>query len=135
MSLFDTMRISGSGLTAERLRMDVAASNLANAQTTRTAAGGAYKQESVVFSAQQVSASPASIGVAAVAILTPNATTNKVYDPTHPDADADGFVTYPNVDASAQLTDLMGASRAYSMNATAAAAAKQTALDALEMGR
>jgi flagellar basal-body rod protein FlgC len=135
VSIFDTMRISGSGLTAERLRMDVAASNLANAQTTRTASGGAYRQESVVFSAQQVASAPASVGVAAVAILTPGATTNRVYDPSHPDADANGFVTYPNVDTAAQITDLMGASRAYSVNATAAQAAKQSALDALELGR
>jgi len=135
MSVFDTLRIAGSGLTAQRLRMDIAASNLANAQTTRTAAGGPYQAESVVFQASRVGADPTALGVAGVAIVTPGRGQVRVYDPTHPDADDQGFVAYPDVDVAAEMTDIMGASRAYQVNATVATAAKQSALDALEIGR
>jgi flagellar basal-body rod protein FlgC len=135
MSVFDTLRIAGSGLTAQRLRMDIAASNLANAQTTRTAAGGPYQTESVVFSTMQVGQSTSSVGVAGIAVVTPDLPPVRVYDPGHPDADPEGFVTYPNVDVASEMTDIMGAARAYQVNATVAAAAKQSALDALEIGR
>ncbi|HEX8941139.1 MAG TPA: flagellar basal body rod protein FlgC [Candidatus Limnocylindrales bacterium] len=135
MSVFDTIRIAASGLTAQRLRMDVAASNLANAQTTRTAAGGPYRQESVVFTPTQLGADPAAQGVQATAILTPNRPPTRVYDPGNPDADASGFVTYPDVDIASEMTDLMGAARSYQIAATVAQAAKQQALDALDLGR
>jgi flagellar basal-body rod protein FlgC len=152
MSVFDTIRIAASGLTAQRLRMDVAASNIANAQTTRNAAGtGPYEPESVVFRAQTLpgssnggigtaagnlsSLSGAAPGVAAVAIVTQNRDPLRVYDPTHPDADVNGFVSYPDVDIAAEMADMMGAARSYSLNATITASAKQTALDAIEIGR
>jgi flagellar basal-body rod protein FlgC len=152
MSVFDTIRISASGLTAQRLRMDVAASNIANTQSTRAANGiGPYQPESVVFSAQMLSTpssagigrmsssfsgpSGAAPGVAAVAIVSPNQTPIRVYDPTHPDADASGFVQYPDVDIAAQMADMMGAARSYGLNATISAAAKASALDAIELGR
>lgn len=135
MSVFDTISIAASGLTAQRLRMDVASANIANAGSTRTAAGGPYKPESVVFSAQAVSPNATAPGVAAVAIVTPNSGPLRVYDPTHPDADAQGFVSYPDVDVATQVADLMGAARSYSLNSTVAQAAKQQALDALELGR
>lgn len=135
MSVFDTLRIAGSGLTAQRLRMDVAASNLANAQTTRTAAGGPYRAERVVFEPTQVGSDPSSVGVSGTAIVTPAGGDVRVFDPTHPDADAQGYVAYPNVDVASELTDIMAAARAYQVNATVATAAKQTALDALEIGR
>ncbi len=135
MSVFDTLRIAGSGLTAQRLRMDIAASNLANAQTTRTAAGGPYQSQSVIFQPSQVGSDPTSIGVAGTAIVTPGQGQVRVFDPTHPDADAEGFVAYPDVDIASEMTDIMGAARAYQVNATVATAAKQSALDALEIGR
>jgi flagellar basal-body rod protein FlgC len=135
MSVFDTMRIAGSGLTAQRLRMDVAASNIANAQTTATAAGGPYDPESVWFQATPMGTGEGQTGVVATAILTPDATPKVVYDPRNPEADADGFVRYPDVDLAAQMADLMGSARSYSMDATVVSAAKQNALDALEIGR
>ena len=151
MSVFDTIRVAASGLTAQRLRMDIAASNIANAQSTRAANGsGPYQPESVVFSAQMLSVpsggiggssssfsgpSGAAPGVAGVAIVTPNTPPIRVYDPTHPDADAAGFVSYPDVDIAAQMADMMGAARSYGLNATITAAAKASALDAIEIGR
>ena len=151
MSVFDTIRVAASGLTAQRLRMDIAASNIANAQSTRAADGsGPYQPESVVFSAQMLSVTSGGIGgssssfsgpsgaapgVAGVAIVTPNTPPIRVYDPTHPDADATGFVSYPDVDIAAQMADMMGAARSYGLNATITAAAKASALDAIEIGR
>ena len=151
MSVFDTIRVAASGLTAQRLRMDIAASNIANAQSTRAANGsGPYQPESVVFSAQMLSVTSGGIGgssssfsgpsgaapgVAGVAIVTPNTPPIRVYDPTHPDADATGFVSYPDVDIAAQMADMMGAARSYGLNATITAAAKASALDAIEIGR
>jgi flagellar basal-body rod protein FlgC len=136
--VFDTIRIAASGLTAERLRMDVAASNLANAQTTRTQngpAGTPYEAEAVVFQAQQMGPMAAAQGVSAVAIVKPPSPNVRVYDPTNPDADRTGFVNYPNVDVASQMTDMMGAARSYQVDATVAQAAKQQALDALDLGK
>lgn len=135
MSIFDTMAIAASGLTAERLRMDVSAANIANAGTTRTAAGGPYQPESVVFSTALITPDGAAPGVTGVAIVTPNKTPVRTYDPASPDADAQGFVSYPDVDVAAELADMMGAARSYSLNSTVLQAAKQQALDSLEIGR
>ena len=138
MSVFDTIRIAASGLTAERLRMDVAASNLANAQTTRTQGGQVgqpYQEEAVVFQAQQMGPEAAAQGVSAVAIVEPPRPNTRVYDPTSPDADQTGFVNYPNVDVASEMTDMMGAARSYQVDATVAQAAKQQALDALDLGK
>jgi flagellar basal-body rod protein FlgC len=138
MSVFDTIRIAASGLTAERLRMDVAASNLANAQTTRTQngqAGQPYQAEEVVFQAQQMGPTAADQGVSAIKIVQSIQPNSRVYDPTNPDADATGFVNYPNVDVASEMADMMGAARSYQVNATVAQAAKQQALDAIDLGK
>ena len=137
MSVFDTIRIAASGLTAQRLRMDVAASNLANAETTRSQANPQqpYQEQAVVFQAQQMGPDSAAQGVSAIAIVNPARPNVRTYDPGNPDADAQGFVTYPNVDVSSEMTDLMGAARSYQVNATVAQAAKQQALDALDLGK
>jgi flagellar basal-body rod protein FlgC len=138
MSVFDTIRIAASGLTAQRLRMDVAASNLANAQTTRTPngqAGQPYQDEAVVFMAQQMGPMAAAQGVSAIAIVQTNRPNLRVFDPNNPEADANGFVNYPNVDVASEMTDMMGAARSYQVNATVAQAAKQQALDAIDLGR
>jgi len=138
MSVFDTMRIAASGLTAQRLRMDIAASNLANAESTRTGGGQSgqpYQQQAAVFQAQQMGPMSAAKGVVAVAIVEPPRPNGRVYDPNNPDADTNGFVNYPNVDVASEMTDMMGAARSYQVNATVAQAAKQQALDALDLGR
>jgi flagellar basal-body rod protein FlgC len=137
MSVFDTIRIAASGLTAERLRMDVAASNIANAQTTRGQSNPnqPYETEAVVFQATQMGPDRSSVGVSAVAIVNPMRPNTRVYDPGNPAADGQGFVTYPNVDISSEITDMMGAARSYQVNATVAQAAKQQALDALDLGK
>lgn len=135
MSVFDTIQVAASGLTAERLRMDVAASNIANARTTNGPDGHPYQQEAVVFLSRQMGPEAADQGVQGMAILNPNRTPTRVYDPTNPDADANGFVNYPNVDMASELADMMGAARSYQMNATCVQAAKQQALDALDIGK
>jgi flagellar basal-body rod protein FlgC len=137
MSVFDTIHIAASGLTAERLRMDVAASNLANAQTTRNQAGQSvpYQAEEVVFQSQQMGPMAAAQGVSAVAIVDSTRPPVRTYDPTNPDADTTGFVNYPNVDVASEMSDMMGAARSYQVNATVAQAAKQQALDAIDLGK
>jgi flagellar basal-body rod protein FlgC len=149
MSFWDSIRIGASGLMAQRLRLDVIANNVANAQTTRTAAGGAYKRQDVVFTAQQKGFSaqdvlPAALkgnqtplpgGVNVAAIITDDTPGNTVYDPTHPDADAQGYVTYPNVNPVVEMTNMLSATRSYEANLATIEAAKRMALKALDIGR
>ncbi len=138
MSLFDTFRISGSGLTAERLRMDTIANNLANANTTRTEAGGPYRRQMVLFSAiekKTVTKKPIGGGVKVVGIVHDASPPKLVYDPQHPDADADGYVQLPNINVVTEMVDLITATRAYEANITAINAAKSMALKALDIGR
>jgi flagellar basal-body rod protein FlgC len=127
MGLFDAFDASGSALSAERLRMDVTAENLANAQSTRTANGsGPYRRKEVVLeqAGSGVGASfadslQAARGVKVAGIVEDPTPMRKVYDPGHPDADAQGYVTMPNVNTVTEMTDLIGASRAYEANVTA----------------
>ena len=149
MGLFDSINISGSALSAERLRMDVTAENLANANTTRGANGEAYRRKVVVLQQQAAGGQsqfgqtltaamksgekPAGVQVAAVAEdTTPN---KRVYDPGHPDADAQGYVMMPNVDSVTEMVDLISASRAYEANVTAMQAAKTLFNKTLELLR
>ena len=133
MGLFDALGISGSGLSAQRLRMDVTAENLANAQSTRTANGqGPYQRKEVILqeAGSGVGASfadslQAARGVRVAGIVTDPTPPRRVYDPGHPDADAQGYVTMPNVNTVTEMTDLIGASRAYEANVTAMQTAKQ----------
>jgi flagellar basal-body rod protein FlgC len=128
MGLFDALDASGSGLSAERLRMDVTAENLANAQSTRGADGsGPYKRKQVVL--EQAGSSfadslQAARGVRVAGIVEDPTPPRRVYDPGHPDADAQGYVTMPNVNTVTEMTDLIGASRAYEANVTAMQTAK-----------
>ena len=149
MGLFDAIDIAGTGLTAERLRMDVTAENLANAQTTRAAGGGAYHRKQVVL--QQaggpsfstvltgavggVRAAGAARGVEVGAIVEDASSTRLVYDPGHPDADARGYVEMPNVNPVTEMVDLIGASRSYEANVTAMQASKQMFTKTLELLR
>jgi flagellar basal-body rod protein FlgC len=128
MGLFDALDASGSALSAERLRMDVTAENLANAQSTRSADGsGPYKRKQVVL--EQAGSSfadslQAARGVRVAGIVEDSTPARRVDDPGHPDADAQGYVTMPNVNTVTEMTDLIGASRAYEANVTAMQTAK-----------
>ena len=128
MGLFDALDASGSALSAERLRMDVTAENLANAQSTRAANGtGPYKRKEVVL--EQAGSSfadslQAARGVRVAGIVEDPTPPRRVYDPGHPDADGQGYVTMPNVNTVTEMTDLIGASRAYEANVTAMQTAK-----------
>jgi flagellar basal-body rod protein FlgC len=132
MGLFDAFDASGSGLSAERLRMDVTAENLANAQSTRTANGqGPYRRKEVVLESTGSGAGAsfadslkAARGVRVAGIVEDQTPLRRVYDPGHPDADAQGYVTMPNVNTVTEMTDLIGASRAYEANVTAMQTAK-----------
>lgn len=144
MQLFKAMRISASGLSAERLRMDTIASNIANANTTRTESGGPYKRKIAVFQENLENevdklsddTSFNGKGIKAVAIIEDTKTPfNKKYDPSSPDADADGYVEMPNVNLLNEMVDLIAATRAYEANVTAMEAEKSMALKALEIGR
>ncbi len=145
--IFAPFSITASALTAEKLRMDVISNNIANANTTRTAEGGPYIRQRVVF-APRLDAAPAfapllstmtpdgmSAGVRVTAIQKDPAPTKKVYDPGHPDANAEGFVEYPNVNVVNEMVDMISASRAYEANITVFNATKSMALKALEIGR
>jgi flagellar basal-body rod protein FlgC len=152
MGLFSALEISASGLTAERMRMDVTAENLANAQTTRGANGGPYKRKIVVLSEvtpsngfagalQGAMASSGSGnsgrpgGVEVSGVLEDPAPDRMVYDPGHPDADARGYVRMPNVNPVTEMVDLITASRAYEANVTAMQTAKTMYAKTLDLLR
>lgn len=143
MSLFRALEASASALTAERVRMEVAASNLANANTTRTAGGGPYRRRVVFFAPlmQHLAASwggaPASdsTGVVVAGIVEDPSPPRRVYDPGHPDADREGFVALPNVNPVIEMADLMASARAYELNTVVFNTVKQVLLKALELGR
>ena len=131
MGLFDALNISASGLTAQRLRMDVTSANLANAQTTKTPAGGPYKRQDVILQessgadtfagslAGAMGSSDTPAGVEVAAIVDDTTPTKKVYEPTNPEADKQGYVEMPNVNPVSEMTDLIDASRSYQANVTA----------------
>jgi flagellar basal-body rod protein FlgC len=146
MGLFDGLDISATGLTAQRLRMDVTAENLANAQTTRGANGQLYRRKEVVlqeisqggFGAQLSSAMGAGgsrgVGGVEVAQIAEDATPGKlVYDPGHPDANAQGYVRMANVDTVTEMVDLIDSSRAYEANVTAMQSTKQMLSKTLDL--
>jgi flagellar basal-body rod protein FlgC len=125
MGMFDPLRISASGMTAERLRMDVIAENLANADTTRTAAGGPYQRQEVVLEQAAPSFGEVLGGVQVAGIVGDPSPPRMVYDPGHPDADKNGYVKMPNVNPVSEMVDLITAQRGYEANVTAMSAAKQ----------
>jgi flagellar basal-body rod protein FlgC len=144
MNLFGVMGISASGLSAERTRAEVVAGNMANAESTHTIEGGPYQRKEVVFQSQapssfrmQLASARDSVsaagGVAVRAIVSDTAAPIMRYEPSHPDADANGFVAYPNINPVLEMTDLMDASRAYQMNASAVQAAKQMIQQSIEL--
>ena len=139
--VFSGMEIAASGLTAERGRMNVIASNLANARTTRGADGQAYKRLDPVFSAKAVSTGSfdpvlRSIREVQLSGVRPDNTPGEmVYDPGHPDANAQGYVQYPNVNVVTEMVNLMTASRAYEAGVTSIESLKSMARSALKIGQ
>jgi flagellar basal-body rod protein FlgC len=151
MSFFSSLSISGSGLTAEQTRMDLISDNIANVDTLQTAEGGPYKREEAIFTpisptengvpqAPNVPtpfggvSQPQADGVMVSFIATDNSTGRLVFDPTNPLANQSGYVTYPNVNLVTEVSDMMGATRAYQANVTALNATKTMAAKALEIG-
>lgn len=148
MSFWNSLRIGLSGLTAQRLRLDLISNNIANAQTTRTEKGGPYQRQDVIFipeeqngflpklvAARRSQEGSLQGGVRVAEITTDAETGPRVYDPSNPDADADGYVTYPNVDIVVEMTNMLSATRSYEANLASVEASKRMALKALEIGR
>lgn len=132
--VFGGIRISASALSAERLRMDVISSNIANMRTTRTEDGGAYVRKIAVFE-ENFDSKLGALGVKAVEIKEDESEMKYEYDPTHPDANEDGYVEYPNVDILVEKADLMTAQRAYESNVDTLNAQKNIISKALEIGK
>jgi flagellar basal-body rod protein FlgC len=134
MNLFGVLEIGGSALAAERLRAEVVASNMANLETTRTAEGGPYRRRLTVFRAENSPRFPFQLaslqqktggGVRIERVVADTAPPLRRYQPGHPDADSSGYVAYPAVNPTEEMTDLLGAVRAYELNASSVQAAKQ----------
>ncbi len=125
--------VTASALTAERARMRVIASNIANIHTTRTADGGPYKRQFAVLLSKEVENSPIERGVIVNRVVTDNSPPKLVYDPEHPDADKDGYVAYPNIDLVREVTDMKSATLAYQANVSVLSATKQMISQALKI--
>lgn len=163
MNLFAMMETSGGAMQAERMRAEVVAANMANAETTRTANGTPYRRQHVVFAANQaadgfagvlgsesgnLAAGPVSIpglapvasgaaapGVHIAAVVEDLGAPLKRYDPGHPDAGPDGYVSYPDINPLTEMVDLMGATRAYGLNSSAVQAEKGMIASAIEIAK
>lgn len=139
----DMFKVSASGMEAQRLRMNIIASNLANVETTRTAGGGAYRRKDIVFAAEkpefggvlQNSIDKYRTGVEVVGIVEDQRPLKQAYEPNHPDADANGYVAYPNINAAEEMVNMISATRSYEANVAAYKATKDMALKALELGQ
>jgi flagellar basal-body rod protein FlgC len=164
MNLFGAMDTSGGAMQAERMRAEVVAANMANAETTRTASGGPYRRQHVVFAANQTSqaasgfldslsaaagsipsgllptlnlpgSGPVAPGVHIAQVIEDTTPSLKRYDPGHPDAGPDGYVSYPDINPLTEMVDLMGATRAYGLNSSAVQAEKGMIASALEIAK
>lgn len=145
MNIFNALNISSSGLTAQRIRMNLISCNLANVNTTRTPQGGPYKRQEAVFAAcseprsfnnmldMEISGNRA--GVKVVDVINDTGPSPIKYDPGHPDADEKGYVKLPNVNLIEEMVNMISATRSYEANVTAVNASKKMALKALEIGR
>ncbi len=143
MNLFGMLEVSGSALGAERWRAEVVAANMANSETTRTAQGGAYRRQMLVFRAQPMPRFPLLLaglrkatpdgGVRVERVVADTSPMPRHYEPGHPDADAAGYVTYPNVNPVMEMADLLSAVRAYQLNAAAVQAAKSMIQQSLQI--
>lgn len=152
MSLMGSLNVSASGMSAQRTRMDIISQNIANVNTTRDENGEVYRRQTVVFAEKNDSnfesiltsmqtgisrkTDPLGDGVKITGIAEDHVTAMKtVYDPAHPDADEDGYVTYPNVNTVTEMTNLIDATRSFEANVTAFNATKNMALKGLEIGK
>lgn len=141
MGLLDAINVSASGLTAQRIRINTIAGNLANVTTTRTAEGGPYRRKDVVFEARPVGESfgQALEGqmqkVAVSEVIQDTKPPRMQHDPTHPDANADGYVAMPNINLVEEMVNLVAATRSYEANVTVLNSSKAMAVKALEIGR
>lgn len=148
MGFFDSMNISSSGLTAQRLRMDIISQNIANVETTRTEKGTPYKRKTVLFQEKTDNSYPfksylkdamsnslSGNGVRVSRIAEDNSQGAKVYDPSHPDADADGYVEKPNVNIVEEMVNMISATRSYEANITALNSTKSMIEKTLEISR
>jgi flagellar basal-body rod protein FlgC len=145
MDFFDAMHTSSAALSAQRLRMNLIAGNLANVNTTRTNQGGPYRRKEAVFAAQPLNQSFKRIladrqnnnlyTVRVAKVIEDGNPPVMKYDPQHPDADAKGYVAMPNINLMEEMVNMISATRGYEANVTALKAAKDMALKALEIGR
>lgn len=144
MWFLKSMDVAASAMTAERLRLDVIANNIANAQTTRTSEGGPYRRQFVVFAPRSVEGelpgaagerSANGNGVKVAGIFRDQSAPKLVYNPGHPDADANGYVAMPNIDTVTEMVDMISASRAYEANVTAINEMKQMVMRTLDLLR
>ena len=143
MDILNSFKISGSAMQAQSQRLDTISSNLANIETTSTPEGGPYKKKSVYFQSTPLSFKEeldgslrrATQGVKVTKIIEDQSPPRKIYNPTHPDADGEGYVAMPNVNHMEEMVDMMSATRSYQANATVVKSAKRMAMKALEIGR
>jgi flagellar basal-body rod protein FlgC len=143
MSLLDALSVSASGMSAQRQRTELLVENLANADTTRTPEGGPYRRKDVVFQSDQGSFSSLyesavtndSVGVRVAEVVTDTRDPEKRYMPGHPDADKDGYVSYPRMNPAEDVVDLLNASRSYQANVSAISAVKDMLQKSLELFR
>lgn len=144
MAFLDSLNITSSALTAERFRTDIILQNIANQRTTRTEDGGPYRRKQVVLRERQMDfkselgralSTSGGGGVIAEEVVASEEPFVPVYDPSHPDADEDGYVMLPNVNSAEEMVDLMAATRAYEANVTALNIAKSMAMKALDIGK
>jgi flagellar basal-body rod protein FlgC len=135
MSLFSSLSVSASGMSAQRVRAELLVENIANAETTRTSEGGPYRRKDVVFQSQDMESPFAgvlsdqmnehSVGVTVSDIMVDQAEPDKRYLPGHPDAGADGYVAFPKLNPAEEMVDLMGSSRSYQANVAAMTSVKE----------
>ena len=137
MDPFGIFKVSSSGLQAQRQRMNLIASNMANAHTTRTENGGPYRRKDAVFSVQPISSNPGEglEGVQVVDVQEDQMPPQMVYDPGHPDADKDGYVASPNISVIEEMANMMMATRAYEANVAAFNISKAMLMKTFEIGR
>jgi flagellar basal-body rod protein FlgC len=147
MSIFSILEISGSALGAERQRAEVVAANMANAETTRTSTGGPYRRKEVVFASSgtlpfrlMLAGFQRLMGRTVPAVRVEQVVDDPTppvmrYEPGHPDADKQGYVAYPSINPIQEMTDLLGAARAYQLNASAVSASKQMIQQSLDILR
>jgi flagellar basal-body rod protein FlgC len=144
MDFLTAMKIGASGLTAQRLRMDTIASNLANIETTRTPEGGPYKRKDVMFSALPLNEFATTLEdaladhvrqVIVTEVVEDQSPPTMVYNPSHPDANEEGYVAMPNINLMEEMVNLINATRSFEANVQAINAAKSMALRAIDLGR